>query len=555
MLRVLIISAEPRLVQILKDVVGQAQFTEDDRWSKGQQTLIQDTFDVVLVDHECVKAEQLDTLIGLDSVFKEVVSVFLVRYQDERTKALRQALASLDEMIDMSQGKAGFIAELKAVVDKVKNERKGQSAEDRAEAAQREARRERDRLDESEKKKTKAYRATQDSAALERELHHMWMQMKRLESKYEVFGLWKGCGRKVLQERFYVMVKEHHPDVYGGNVSDRVKGTAQDIFIFIKDSYQELLKAEKGEQTVAGPKTDVSSNPFLKRATTQTQALSAGSAPTTAPTTATKVNPVAAKPAAQTPNRTTKSTPVIAVDRSAPPAADQTGLGESSEAREEVKARIERLSGFRKRQEQRRRRQSRVGMDMESSNGFDELSESSFTSEASEASEPEVDPEAERRQKLLALQRKASQVNHPNLSNPAKEAFNDGYRAYKAEHFNEAFKHFEQAYTLVPDDGMYQTYYGYMLFRQFPERHAEAEELLKKAMNSGHKQAAPDALLFMGHLLKAQGELDKAHRHYEKALKLNPACTEAERELRLAKIRNERKSSDPGSFIKNLFKK
>jgi len=525
MIRVLIISAEPRLVSVIKEFVGEAEYSVVDRWSQGQTTLFQDNHQLALIDYECLKAEQIDAFVPVDTVFKEVKGVILVRYEDARTAQLKAALPSLHKMVDMSQGKATFqqaLLDIVADLDKANTI----AVDDSVEAAQREARRERDRLDESERKKTKAYRATEDSAALERELHHLWMQMKNVESKYEIFGLWKGCGRKALQERFYLMVMEHHPDAYGGNVSDRVKNSAQDIFIHIKDTYQELLKVEK-EQTVA-PKSESSANPFLRRVTTTTRAV----------------------PVKQTPNRQPQSTPVIAIQNNAEAAAP-IPQEEQEMSREDVKARIERLSGFRKREQQRMRRRSHPGMSVDS----DAIEDSIVEESEVEEQEPEIDLEAERREKMMALQRKASKVHHPNLSNPAKEAFNDGYRAFRDENYRDALKHFEQAYNLIPDDGMYQTYYGYMLFKLHPEKHEEVEEILKSAMNSGHKQALPDALLFMGHLLKSRGDLDKAHKHYERALKLNPACTEAERELRLAKLRNERKSSEPGSFIKNLFKK
>lgn len=525
MIRVLIISAEPRLVNVVKEIVGDADYSVVDRWSTGQTTLFQGNHQLALIDYECLKAEQIDAFAAVDTVFKEVAGVILVRYEDARTLELKAALPSLHQMVDMSQGKAAFQQALLNIVQEV-SAANTLAIDNSVEATQREARRERDRLDESERKKTKAYRATEDSAALERELHHLWMQMKNVESKYEVFGLWKGCGRRALQERFYLMVMEHHPDAYGGNVSERVKNSAQDIFIHIKDTYQELLKVEK-EQTVA-PKAETSPNPFLRRATTSTRVV----------------------PVKQTPSRQPQPTPVIAIQNNAE-ASEPIPQEEQEMSREDVKARIERLSGFRKREQQRMRRRSRPGLSIDS-----DLIDDSIVEESEiEESEPEIDLEAERREKLMALQRKASKVNHPNLSNPAKESFNDGYRAFREESYVEALKHFEQAYKLIPEDGMYQTYYAYVLFKLHPEKHEEVEEILKNAMNSGHKQALPDALLFMGHLLKSRGELDKAHKHYERALKLNPACTEAERELRLAKLRNERKSSEPGSFIKNLFKK
>lgn len=530
MIRVLIVSPEPRLINAIKNVVGDVDYRVESAWADGRTELFREDLDLAFLDFEAMREVAVDSMVSLETVFKEVAAVLLVRQEDRRSREVMAALPSIT-LLDMSQGKPYFQAKVQECAQSVRV-RATVSSEDRAEAARREARREKDRLAEPERKKTKAYRATEDSAALEHELQGMWMHMRSVD-RYELFGAWKGCGRKVIQDRFYLMVKEHHPDVYGGNVSENVKELAQNIFIYVKDTYQQLIQIEK-DQKVA-PKAEASANPFLRRATTatNTQAIS--------PT--------------QTPGRQAQSTPIAQSDTGRARARSVVGIEpekpkEEELSREEVQARMQRLSAFRQRQQHRARRESMSG---DSEAGLSEPS--SLDSLEVEISEPEVDPEAERQARLLELKRKASKVNHPNVQNPAKEEFNEGYRAYRSEHFADAYKHFAAAYQINPDDGMHQTFYGYLLFRQFPEKHAEAEEILKTAMNSGHKQAMPDALLFMGHLLKARGELDKALKHYERALKLNPACTEAERELRLSKIRNDRKSSEPGSFMKNLFKK
>jgi hypothetical protein len=97
------------------------------------------------------------------------------------------------------------------------------------------------------------------------------------------------------------------------------------------------------------------------------------------------------------------------------------------------------------------------------------------------------------------------------------------------------------------------------LFRQDPAQHRFAETLLREVISEAEKpesrQALPDAHLFMGHLLKARNQADKALVSYAIALKLNPGCVEAERELRRAELRAKRLSSNPGDFLKNLFKK
>ncbi|MFU8806185.1 MAG: hypothetical protein ACNA8W_20405, partial [Bradymonadaceae bacterium] len=73
---------------------------------------------------------------------------------------------------------------------------------------------------------------------------------------------------------------------------------------------------------------------------------------------------------------------------------------------------------------------------------------------------------------------------------------------------------------------------------------------------TGHRQALPDAHLFMGYLLKVKGREKPSFRHFEMALSLNPTSVGAKREIRLYEMRHkDAASSDPVGFLKNLFKK
>ncbi len=89
----------------------------------------------------------------------------------------------------------------------------------------------------AERKSTKAFRAeTQDRTTFEAELFAQLGSM-RDATAYENFEIWEGCGRDVVRNRFYQLVKEYHPDVYGGNILSRGETLAQKIFIFIKSNY------------------------------------------------------------------------------------------------------------------------------------------------------------------------------------------------------------------------------------------------------------------------------------------------------------------------------
>lgn len=369
----------------------------------------------------------------------------------------------------------------------------------------REVRRARQAVDRAEVEKTKAFQASSSTGAsqIETELGVRLGQMRHM-TPYELFGVWEGCGKRVVQDRFYALVKEHHPDVYGGNTSGNVRSLAQDIFILIKNAHQELLSVER-EQTVA--------------------------------------EPAAQK---QRPSRAPHETPRLTRDSEA---AD-----DGSEP-VDVRAKMAQLSGFRKRQRQRQRLASLSG---ESAASDSEVSDSAHHSDAqieeAPEPEPEIDEAAERQAKLDHLLKRAQKAGHPNAQ-PAKDAFDKGFHALKEGRKRDALEHFTKAHQLEPEDGSYLTFYGYTKFLNDPAAAPEAEELLRTALQTGNRQSAPDACLFLGHVLKGLGREEEALGFYRRALRLNPTSHEAEREIRLAEKRSGRKDSDPGNVLKNLFKK
>lgn len=377
-------------------------------------------------------------------------------------------------------------------------------------------RRARAEVDRQEVEKTKAFQASSSTgrSKLSRELS-VRLSMMKDETPHQIFGVWEGCGRSVVQDRFYVLVKEHHPDVYGGNTSGDVRSYAQEIFILIKDSYQELLGIEK-EQTVPPPEQ---------------------------------------KAAKQTPSRTRQDTPRLHTS---------SGAASSEPAEEEVdvKSKLSMLSGYRKKEKHRQRLRSRQGKsEAEETSEASVASEPSIGQQESSAPEPELDPEEvaqqERQAKLDHLLKRAQSVSNPGGPNPAKEFWNKGYQLFKEGAHEASFEHFQKAYELDAKDAPILTFYAYASFLAEKTTPEEAEQLLRDALQMGDRQSAPDACLFLGHVLKAQGKVDESLKFYERTLRLNPTSREAQRELRLAEKRGHRrqKASDPGNFIKNLFKK
>ncbi len=385
---------------------------------------------------------------------------------------------------------------------------------------------------EEQKKTSKAYRATGTGRLdLERELREFLSEVEQA-TPYEIFDVWEGCGSQPIQTKFYEMVKSHHPDVYGGNVSGDVKRLAQEIFIAIKDAYTELLKVER-EQTRPDP-----------RPPSAAQASSEVMTPSRATTNTSADSDI--------------STERLRARRQARGTAVPSGIDELSFGAEQAasvaheppvdaaarKSRVERLKA--------KRSSTPIGLSREPSTPI---------VEGKSRRSPIRNSTKERRAKLDKIRRNSTTsgtTGSINSVDAAKRAFNEGYKAYREnENIALAYDRFSTAYNLEPDNGKYMTFYGYLLFLHDADKRDEAQKVLEKAIEIGDRQSLPDAHVFLGHILKVQDKTNEAVRHFQTALKLNPKSREAQREMRLYKKRHhdQKDGGDGPSFLKNLFKK
>ncbi|QDG52450.1 DUF4388 domain-containing protein [Persicimonas caeni] len=386
---------------------------------------------------------------------------------------------------------------------------------------------------EEEKKATKAYRATGTGRLdLEKELHDFLDEIEQA-TPYEIFDVWEGCGREPIKTKFYKMVKMHHPDVYGGNVSGDVKRLAQEIFIAIKDAYTELLKVEK-EQTRPDPRESTGVGDSISEPMTSGRtSTNSGGKSVAGPSTETLNTGVSAA-------STGLDEPSFGAEPATQMASEEVDTDDSAR-----QSRVERLKA--------KRRATPIGLGREPSTPI--VQGKTRKSELRQGSE-------ERKARLEKLRRKSTSGTTSGIHNrgdKAKKAFNEGYKAYR-ENENEhlAFRYFSTAYNLEPDNPTYMTFYGYFLFLNEPDKRDEAQKVLEKAIEIGDRQSLPDAHLFLGHILKVKDKSRQAMKHFKIAHKLNPKSREAERELRLYQMRHKDESndeSDAGSFLKNLFKK
>ncbi len=371
----------------------------------------------------------------------------------------------------------------------------------------------RDALESVERKKiekTTAFKTAQNPDDVEKELRVTLREME-YQSAYEIFELWEGCGKNMVSDRFYELVKTRHPDIYG-NVSVSVKGYAQKIFINVKNAHAELLGLEKFDEA------QVADEPIVlpvSEAKVSAEEISEAKTPSVKP--------------------------------------------EKKKSAMDVKTKMGQLSAMRKKRSRRRSLDATPQVEVaatpvvqsETERILSEVSGGSTNSDDSgEASEPAVEDRETRLEKLNKRARK----KNPNSIPEALEIFSEGYKLYRQNNIKLAHEKFTVAKEL---DGraLHLAFFGYTLFLNDSEKADEAETLIRSAIEMNDKQTQPDALFFMAKILKHRGDEKNAHSFFEKAFALNPTNREAEREIRLSLMRNGRKNTESNDFIKNLFKK
>lgn len=365
----------------------------------------------------------------------------------------------------------------------------------------------------------------------ESELRRTYERMSDADP-YEVFDLWEGCGESVVRERFYKLVQRHHPDSYGGNISDEAKELAEKTFIIIKDAHAELLRAED-EQLVSRSEAleSSTSGSSLDESLTSPSVTAMGSGSDE------EESSTSEEPAAET--------------------AEMTASGEAPQSKrgtgsEEPRYDAERTSDGSDDEGDRAEKLNRLRRNRSDTDQGRSQRKTPF--------KPGV-----RREKLASLRKnpdkeKASKVERfepPESEEEAQEYFNVGYRAYKDENQAKAKTLFERAHQFDPDNPLWKTFYAYTMFLVDSDQRDRAEKLLREALESDDAQARPDAHLFLGRILKVKDSHKRARKHFEAALELNPDSIEAKRELRVYEMRDDEHSDSEESdgFFENLLNK
>jgi CheY-like chemotaxis protein len=160
-----------------------------------------------------------------------------------------------------------------------------------------------------------------------------------------------------------------------------------------------------------------------------------------------------------------------------------------------------------------------------------------------------------RRQAYLLGQRKADrEAAERAVGRRALDAeiqFQQGDAAMRARDYSTALRCFGRALELYPEEGEYHAHYGWVLHLSHPDdtaMAAEAIEHLQRALKLAPDREKP--YLFMGRLCKATGRAEAAEKMFARALKIQPDCLDALRELRLINMRREKGKSLIGRLLR-----
>lgn len=139
----------------------------------------------------------------------------------------------------------------------------------------------------------------------------------------------------------------------------------------------------------------------------------------------------------------------------------------------------------------------------------------------------------------------------------ADDAFKKALTIFQNGRIREAHELFRQAAVAVPDELIFQAYYGYTTFalshRSDPAAADRGIALLRDVLerNKSQERQLDVAWALLGRACREKGEIDTARRALVQALRINPSNDAAVRELR--RIEDEKAARTPKGFLDRLF--
>ena len=133
----------------------------------------------------------------------------------------------------------------------------------------------------------------------------------------------------------------------------------------------------------------------------------------------------------------------------------------------------------------------------------------------------------------------------------AESEFTRGEGLLRARRPHDALQAFRNAAESYPEECDYHVYVGWAYYQVAPDAPGRADEAIKLVMKG--RKLAPDRrtpYLFLGRLSQAAGRIDNAEKMYARAIQLDPDCVEAQRELRLVRMRQDKAKGIVGRILR-----
>jgi CheY-like chemotaxis protein/tetratricopeptide (TPR) repeat protein len=133
----------------------------------------------------------------------------------------------------------------------------------------------------------------------------------------------------------------------------------------------------------------------------------------------------------------------------------------------------------------------------------------------------------------------------------AEREFTRGEGLLRARRVSEALQAFRNAVEAYPEECDYHVYLGWAHYLASPEAPGRVDQAIQIVMKG--RKLAPDRrtpYLFLGRLSQAAGRIDHAEKMFARAIQLDPSCVEAIRELRLARMRQDKAKGIVGRMLR-----
>lgn len=132
--------------------------------------------------------------------------------------------------------------------------------------------------------------------------------------------------------------------------------------------------------------------------------------------------------------------------------------------------------------------------------------------------------------------------------------FKKGQAYLRVNNFDGAFKCFQTAVDMNPEEAEFYVYLGWSMYNKSGRTMDEADrgrEYVAKGISMNARIAM--AYYFLGFIYRVEGNLDAALKEFDRALRYNPNLVEPLREIRLINMRKEKEEKegkDKGTFRK-----